>query len=124
MDSKKHTFDWHKEPEGFLKWMLTHVAAASKDDELFDELSDASDQFTNVELQILVNGVEVDAKGFVERIEWAMDRGVEDEAKRLVRDMHRLGDLKDAVHDFERGIKNKMREFARDQGIELDTEDW
>lgn len=127
----KHVFDWHEENGKnrgrgtFLSWALlnfTGFTAVGK--EKFEELSEATDRFTRVELGITVNGIEVGAKTFMEALDQAMDWAVEREAAKLIEDMPRLHQLHEAVADFERDFKERVRQLAHEAGIELREDDW
>jgi predicted nucleic acid-binding Zn-ribbon protein len=124
--AKTHTFDWHKEPEGsFLKWVMLHFGSDTrKGDSLFEQMSEATDHFQNIELKIMVSGVEVDAKKFMDRLDEGMDWAVKREAKKIIEEMPRLHELHETLHDFEQELKRRVISIANEAGIGLEGEEW
>lgn len=123
-DDKTHTFDWQKEGEGtFLKWMMLTVFD-TRDQPLFDELSEKTDHFQAVELGVTINGIPVDAKNFMERVEEQMDWAVGREAEKKVKAIEGLPELYKILGDLERGFKAKVTEACAKAGVKFDEEPW
>src|SRR5262245_11410950 len=99
-------FNWHDQPENFLKWMLTSCIASMKVD--FDALKAATNDFTDVVITMQVNGIEVPAKGFIDGIQSNMDWEVNQAAKRLVNDS--VDGLIDGLHDIFAQTQHSLRE--------------
>lgn len=120
----KFAYEDHK--NGFLGWALIMLLGkARKDgyDDIFDIISDRSDKFKNVELEIKVNGFEMDPQGFMDRLKEIM----EDEAKRVAKE--KLGEI-DEIMEIEDELANlrtilteRIDQLAGKYGIELYRED-
>ncbi len=126
MTATAHTFDWHAEADqSFLGWAFLHFAGFSEiGREKFDRVSDLSNRFTNVELGITVNGVEMDAKAFIDAVDQAMNWAVEREAAKMIASSAQLHGLHEALQDLERGVKEHAIQLAAEAGIELTEGDW
>lgn len=123
-------FDWHNEPEGFFKWLLPHILV-SKNHDLIDELSDKTDKFTDVQLTIQVNGVELDAQHFMDAFLAWTESGIKNFAKEMVQEplselVPDLQQLQETVQNAERAIRNEIQKKLKAAGIEinLDEEYW
>jgi hypothetical protein len=115
-----YTFDWQKEPENFLKWMVPHLLAGLKDDdETFDKIYDATDGFENVTLTIQINGVDIPVKHFVDSIAMNMDVQVELAARQMIKDIPKLKKLKNLMDLFEVEMLNRMQQIARENNLDL-----
>lgn len=69
------TFNWHElDREGFLSWMVIHIVSQSRGmpDEIFDKINKATDNFTNVDMKFVINGFEISAQDFAERVHMNM----------------------------------------------------
>jgi len=119
-----HMFNWHQEPEGFLKWMLVQIIAETHfgnddEDELFNKISAATSNFDEVELGITINGHEIPTKKFVLRLEQQMQFQAEIAAKELLDTDHRLSDVLDILDDFKSEVKGLIRQKAKDLNLDL-----
>lgn len=136
MTDQSYTFNWHSlrdmdsgTDEGFLRWMLVNLVTRRCDDEdysrsrtLLEQLSDASNGFTNVTLTIQANGIDLNVEHFVSSIRrnmewWARRTAVEELEGRTD-----VTELFDAVSSLRVRVRRSMEIIARDLGIEL-TED-
>ena len=112
-------FDWQARNEDFVKWMFVHLIADQRKVDNFDELSNATKGFTNVEITMQVNGVEVNAQNFIESVEEAYKQHAERAAKQMVDDaIPDLWDLREAVDDAQHALTRKLREAMRENGVE------
>ncbi len=113
-------FDWQARGEDFVKWMFVHLIADQRDaDPQFERLSEATDKFTNVKLTMQVNGIEVNAKNFIESVEFAYKQHAENTAKEIVAEaIPDLSELQDAVFEAQRALEKKLRESMRNVGVE------
>jgi hypothetical protein len=116
-------FDWQAEPDGFLKWLLPVVIPVSQKADLIEQLSAATDKFTNVELTIQVNGIQVDAQAFLTAVERNMDHSVSAEARRLLDEIGKFEDLHELLRDAERAARRSIEQRLTDAGFELPDSD-
>lgn len=131
-DETTHTFDWHAEPSASffhhaVLWMVTNERSTrAQNDQLFDKLSELTDKWSSVELGITLNGVEMDAKAFIERLDKAFDWAVAEDAKRIViESIPGLDKLIDTVSDLERQVQQTAIKLAADAGYDIsDRERW
>jgi hypothetical protein len=121
-DKLSHSFDYHAETDGFLKWMMVHFGSTDK--ALLDRLSEATSQFHDCELKITVSGVEVDAKAFMDRINSAMNDMVQRRAKELVSDIAGIDELQADIGVLQNSVRRKIRKFATDAGLDYDEKEW
>lgn len=113
-------FDWQNRKEDFVKWMFVHLIADKRqEDPKFEKLSVATNGFTDVNITMQVNGIEVDAKNFIESVEYAYKSHAENTAKEIVAEaIPDLSDLQDAVFEAQRALEKKLRESMRSVGVE------
>lgn len=121
----KMNFNWHElDDRGFLSWMIVELLGENKDIS-FDEISERSDNFKNVELAISINGIPVKSDVFVQRIEQIMDDNVGREAQKLVNDMAPdLTALHDDIGDLQHKVHIKINEFLEANGLSKLEEDY
>ena len=135
MKTKTHTFDWHAENRAsggmtgtFLAWMVTTLIPIQREqtgEDLFEQIRDASEGFTKVELGITINGVPVDARAFADRLDKSIDWAVDREAKKMLLErVPRIQEIEDAVAGFERSIKEHMVRLAEEAGFEISEDEW
>lgn len=117
-------FDWQKRDEDFVKWMFVHLIADKRqEDPRFETLSSATKGFTDVQITMQVNGIEVNAQNFIESVENAYRQHAERTAKDLVRDMPRMQELEDVLAEAQRQAKSAIEEAFARAGIDLDLDD-
>jgi len=121
-------FNWHDESRrdrtSFKSWLVTNlISPVSRDKDQFDAISKATDKFTNVEITMQINGIEVPTEQFVDGIESNMNYLTEKSAKEQVRDMTDLVELEDAISALRFELTNKVYELANKNGIELEREE-
>jgi len=123
---KTHTFNYHDLAEGdFLKQaMLFFVSGHRKDDGVFNDLSEATDHFKDVKLDITVSGIEMDAKGFMDRLDQAVDWAIERQVKEtLTEKIPGFTELTGTIAELEAVIKERAVKIAADAGFELTDEE-
>lgn len=121
-----HTFDWHAEPDGsFLHHALLMMMPDPGEDhrDRFNELGEATENFTRVELGVTVNGIPMDAEKFMRRLSETVESNIKYEAEKIIQEMPRLHQLYETVQDFERAFKERVFALAAEAGIEM-REDW
>lgn len=116
----KFTYDWHDTPEGFWKWLIPSILGdVVADGNVYDELTERSDQWRKTEVRVLVNDYEVDAHGFLRLMKHMMDDQSQRAAARMVDDVRRLRAVKEFVEELEDKLSEQVFQLARKHGIEL-----
>lgn len=113
------TFNWHERDEDFVKWLTTSMLGMIGNDN-FAELSERSAAFTNVKLTVALNGMEVPAEEFLERLNRAMQDRVQRRVREWFEEAQPLRDVQDLMYDFEREVRGIVRRRAAELGIELE----
>jgi hypothetical protein len=116
-------FDWQARGEDFVKWMFVHLIAekhgvdhSPKID--FEELSDATNGFRNVQLTMQVNGIEVNAQNFIESVENAIKQYAEQAAQQIVAEsIPDLEELQDTVYHAQKAIADRLKNSLKSAGI-------
>lgn len=116
------SFNWHAEPEGFLKWLIPTVISGLKDGG-FKRISEATTDFTDVRINMQINGVPVDALAFIAGVHRNMDYAVGVEAQRIVREETKFSEVEDLVHDAMKAVRRSLLKQLEKAGIELRDED-
>lgn len=108
-------FNWHElDHDGFLSWMVIHLVSADRNkngnNEVFEQLSEATDHFKNVEMKISINGVDLPVYDLVDRIQsnmkWHAARASEDISHEL---MQRLQDEVEKIEDSLRTAREAVQ---------------
>jgi hypothetical protein len=115
--SKKLIYNWQAEPEGFLKWLLASIIPKNSD---FEKLSDATDKFSNIELSISVNGIEMDAEAFLNGVQRIMNHNVELEANSLLSQFGRFDELREMLDAAEYAAKKAIEDELTKNGISIE----
>lgn len=118
------TFSWREQPEGFLKWFLPTVMSSISKEQM-DDLSNRTSHFGDVRVQILINGVEVNAENFLHSVERHMDIGTRDEARRMLDEVGGLDALEERIGEIRSRLITQVESALRERGIELpDRDEW
>lgn len=112
-------FNWQDAPEGIAKWLLVAVIPASQRPDIIPRLSEATNKFTEVDLTIQVNGIEVDAGALLDRIERTMNYRAQVEAQRLLDGIGRFDDLQNLLDRVQLAAKTAVRQRLRAAQFEL-----
>lgn len=123
MASEEFRFDWQAQPEGFLKWLLPTLISSRHHDGLIDQLSAATEKFTDVRLTVQINGVDVDPAAFLTGVEMNMVHYAKAEARRLVDEIGELALLRELLEDVERSAVRQLEQRLAAAGIELPDRD-
>jgi hypothetical protein len=122
------TFNWHKEPEGFLRWMvvnlLTHPQDHTAGKELTGRVAEASKDFTELTLTIQLNGVEVPTEYFINSVKSNMDYFAENAAKEMLNKLPRFQKLRRQLEAIESAAVEEITNVAREEGFDWDPEDY
>ena len=120
----EYRFNWHETgEEDFQRWLIpTILADLPREQSRFDELSELTRNWSDVNVTVQINGVEVDPAGFFTSIERNITYLTEREAARLVGDNARLSEIHSVLDTFERVIRREARMALGSLGIDLQEE--
>lgn len=118
------TFNWAAEPEGFLKWFLPTVLGGMLNDGFMEDLTQRTNTYKDVQVQVLINGLEVDAKHFLESVERNLELEAAKEARRMLNDVGGLEALEQRIGEIRAVLVAKVEEALAERGIELPGDDW
>ena len=131
----KHVFDWQKEEReyndrSFMSWLftklITHIDdynVPGKANEVINEISEKSDKYSNVEIGITVNGVEVNATEFLEDLERVIKGEAHREAQEALRSLDYLDKMHEEVDRLTEYLKRGVDEAAESLGIQVSSWD-
>lgn len=129
-DPTTFTFNWHDLDghsnysfESFVSWFLVHLVVPTESHERtswYDDLSAKTNGFQNVELKILINGVEGNVQHALESIHHNMVRYAQDAAVAELRKIEEFNNLKRAVRALEGAVRDRLESVARDFGLNLE----
>lgn len=119
------TFDWHKNRESFLSWVVTTTLPHFKNDQKFEELSAATDKFRSISITMQINGIEVnDAEKFLDRLYAEYTYQVKKHAKELVKEHTQYAEAEDIVDSVFKEARNSIRkQFETKLGLIITDDD-
>lgn len=117
------TFDWQAEARksrgSFLEWLIPELVTCLEwHGKSWELIRERSKGYTDVQLTIQINGVEVDPKSFLEGVESNMTHQAQRGAEELVGSITDLEALHDSIDELASGVRDKVRELLRANGIE------
>jgi hypothetical protein len=119
MNSNPWKFDYQALDEDFLKWLMITVIPTT-DREVFEELSEMTNHFTQVELGMSINGTPVDTERVLLFLGRVLSSKAEQHAEKLLADIFpTFQRLQEKITDAERDILATVRETLTDAGIRL-----
>lgn len=116
-------FNWHESKGTFYDWMLVHLISHEDFKNDFEEISELTNNFNNVELGITVNGKQMNAKAFIDRLEQILDDEAGRVAKETLTELKHLNDIQDQVDRLQNLLSAEVNRVADDLGIELSSWD-
>jgi hypothetical protein len=113
-------FDWHAlDRNSFLAWTVTNaISDRHGDRDLMDRASAASDKFRNVVLTMQINGVDVNAAEFIDRVRSNMEFWSERRARELVSESTAFPAIEDALETARLSIERTLRDQLQAAGVE------
>lgn len=111
-------FNWHElDRDDFLSWMVVHLVAQEswdKSDGKFEQLRDITDGFSNVTMNIQINGVEVNVSHFVDSIQSVMkyqtERAAEDLAENMLDGVRgKMNAVEDVLEEVASDLREKVQ---------------
>lgn len=137
-DSTTFTFNWHdlekiswsesneESFNQFLSWFLVHLVVPTEEHERshwYDEISKKTDQFSNVELKILINGVEGNVKHVLTSVHANMVHYARQAALEELRSSTEFRNMRRIMRSLEGAVVDRMEQVARGFGLTLESDD-
>lgn len=122
----EYRFNWHETgQDDFQRWLIpTILADLPRDQSRFDELSELTGNWSDVNVTVQINGVEVDPTGFFTSIERNLTYLTEREAERLVREEADLTAVYTTINRFQDAVRREMNEALIGLGIDPREEEY
>lgn len=135
MSDEGYTFDWQKldefdDYERFLCWAFVNLTVDTDDQgvdqaltkEKFEQLSEATKNFTEVTLTVQVNGVAVNPRHLMRGIEHNMKRYAQEAAAKTLEELTAFTDVRATVTVLQEAVVRRIEQVARALGVDLDAE--
>lgn len=121
------TFDWQSlDDNAFLKWLLISFTSAEKNPaeqkQWVEDMSDRTEKFSNVQMDIQINGVPVPASALIRELRHHLDYLANTAARELVANVG-LGELEEHLRDIESDVRNLVAERLRAAGVYIPEEE-
>lgn len=126
-DINTFAFDWQALPEqDFLQFLLVSFSMADKTQdeqrEWVEAMSERTDKFTNVQMDIQINGIPVPASALIRELRRHLTWIAEQAARELVSNVG-FGELEDELREAEKAIRDVIHDRLRKAGIEIPERD-
>jgi hypothetical protein len=124
-----NTFDYYADSKSFLGWALINMlgeareAGRDTEEDFFEELKRRSNTFSEVEMSIKLNGLEVDASKFMQRIDTLIDTMVERRTAEKLEGIREITEVEDELAELRDVLKQRVNQLAAKYDIELYRED-
>lgn len=117
-------FNWHElDHDSFLSWMVINLITDQQTEyDGYEVLRKATNDFTQVDMTIAINGISMGVEHFVEAIRKNMTHFAEQAAREQLSDMAELKRLRDSVVALEDALSLKISDYAQAVGLELDED--
>lgn len=115
-------FNWHAENVLDRDSLLTWLIPTAMRDVDTSELFDLTDGFSRCELRIVLNGVDLDVRAFLDGVARSIERAARDESASLA-ETAGFGDIEDAVRLARDAVRAEMLGRLRAAGVPIDEED-
>jgi hypothetical protein len=122
-------FDYYADPHSLLSRsllvMLSEARIAGRDAEenFYEEVKERSKDFSEVELSIKLNGLEVDANTFMTRFDAALDAEVKYKVNEKLQAIDEITEIEDELEHIRDILKQRINQLADKYNIELYRED-
>lgn len=124
----EYRFNWHDEVThrpSFKEWLIpTLLGSTGNDREKLDALAEATQAWTDVNVTVQINGIDVDPEDFFDSVERNLSSITADKARELVDGDERLQELGNAMSSLLRALRFEGRLALDRLGIEWDEEDY
>ncbi len=104
-------FNYHENADEFIGRAVISLMAGQHDK--FDELSEKTDSWKNVDLKISINGVEVDTHHFMESMEgnmkwWAAKKATEEVENVMDNVREKIDEIEDMLQEVSGFVRTKL----------------
>lgn len=122
----EYRFNWHETgQDDFQRWLIpTILADLPREQSRFDELSELTGNWSDVNVTVQINGVDVDPTGFFTSIERNLTYLTEREAERLIREEADLTAVYTTINRFQDAVRREMNEALIGLGIDPREEEY
>lgn len=114
-------FNYHEQDrDSFLSWTVIHlITEVMKDDDQFEKLNKLTKKWTEIDLTIQINGVEVSPKHFLEGIKSNMDFWAEQKAEAKAHEIldnvrEKVDTVEELLEDIAEELKRKINTMLKD----------
>lgn len=106
-------FNYHERADEFIGWTLVSLIAGDKTN--FEELSEKTNKWNEVDLKVTINGIEVDTEHFMESMEGNMKWWAEKKAQSMMEDImdgvrEEVDKVEDVLREASSFIKTSLQE--------------
>lgn len=113
--------NYYELPEGFMRSAMVNMVTGRIVE--WETLSKATKGFTDIQLTIQMNGIDIDAEPFLTSLGRRIEHAAKDKLNELVRNVG-LTALAEAVNDIDQALKQELYARVNALGIELPEEDY
>lgn len=134
MSDEGYTFDWQKlnefdDYDKFLHWAVVHLVvdtdadgkAHSRSSEEFEQLREATKNFTEVTLTVQVSGVEVNPEHLMRAVEHKMRVHAHEAARETLEELAAFTDVRATVAVLQEAVVRRIEQVARALGVDMDA---
>jgi len=122
------TYNWSTASRSsFLSWLLPTAVAGFLSEELLEQLSEATEKFSKVDLVLEISGVRVSGEQLFTRMYELMEREMRQEAGRYVEELperEKIRQAEDAVTEILRDAHREIKRTYEVAGVVFPSEDW
>lgn len=120
------TFNWHNQneegQESFLAWTVT-AAIEDLSRSKFEAMADATDNWSEVDIQMSINGLPLDAEDVLTKTWKRAERLIKQRAAQIVEERVRFVRAEDIVEEALRGARESIKSKFREIGLEFPEEE-
>lgn len=121
-----NTFDYYANSQSFICWalitMLGEAREAGRDaeEDFYNTLKERSNNFSEVEMSIKLNGIEVDATKFMQRIDTLIDTMVERKVAEKLSGIKEIEQIQEELDGLGDVLRLRVYQLAEKYDIKLD----
>lgn len=106
----------------FLKWALVKFVTDLRSEHDFNVLTKATNNFTDIQLEIKVNGIKVNSESFLKSIEESIDAEVDKKFQLKFQEFTAFSELGEKVRQVEFELRVKLAKMLQEKGIEVNLD--
>jgi hypothetical protein len=117
------TYNWHTTEEEFLQWAAPTLLAGT-DEELFKQVSIATNSFENVTITMQINGIQVPVEHFEKQFWINVEQGVQKKAFDICKEVAQLDDLQKLLDLAKNAVERELyMHLTQGAGIDFSEDD-